>query len=105
MTNLTAFYKKSDVLPKSIVEKHYIYLVDENRTVFQHAIPLSFFQKKILMAKVKLLVDMGFLIRHVDHTPFDSPVFLAAKQAAINIEWSIALSSLTQRGQECYNAQ
>ena len=82
LTNLAAFYKEGDVLPMSIVEEHYIYLVDENRAVFQHAIPLSFSQKGILMTKVKTLVDMGVLIRHVDHTPFNSPVFLVAKQAA-----------------------
>ncbi len=82
LTNLAAFYKEGDVLPMSIVEEPYIYLVDENRAVFQHAIPLSFSQKGILMTKVKTLVDMGVLIRHVDHTPFNSPVFLVAKQAA-----------------------
>ena len=80
--NVAAFYKEGDVLPKSIVEDHYIYLIDENRAVNQHPIPLSFSHKGILMAKVKTLVDMGVLTRSVDHSPFNSPVFLVAKQTA-----------------------
>jgi hypothetical protein len=33
LTNLIAFYEMDEVRPKSIVEEHYIYLVDEKRAV------------------------------------------------------------------------
>jgi hypothetical protein len=32
-SNLAAFYKEGDVLPKSIVEEHYIYLINEDKAV------------------------------------------------------------------------
>ena len=82
MSNKQAFYKEGDVLPKSVVEDHYIFLVNENKSVHQNIIPLSFSQREILMAKVSTLVNMGVITRCVDHSPFNSPVFLVAKQAA-----------------------
>jgi hypothetical protein len=37
---------------------------------------------------------MRVLIRHVDHTPFNFPVFLVTKHLLINKKWSIALLKL-----------
>ena len=63
LSNESAFFKEGDILPKTVVEDHYIYLIDENKAVHQPAMNLAVTHKAILMMKVKTLVDMGVLVK------------------------------------------